>query len=342
MARPKKENLDYYPKDTSQISNRKIRRLLSKFGAKGYLIYEYILMLIYGGKGYYILVDKNLAFDISDYLNYEISEELVKQVIKSCIEFELFDIEKFEVFATLTNRNIQNNYILARRGATTLRQELIVNDAKKEVFATKTPINEAQTLFNETESTENPEKGAQKKRKENKLKEIKRKGKEKAKEKNTPHLDDNYRNFNSKKTVKKYQAVGEKNNEEKEKDSAEKEKAYFGYSKRYFQDKFGSYIWEISDDFQLSELLKKIEITLARDKLPIEPNQAFEDFLDNLPIFWQQRRFSMQNLNQNFNEILNEIRHKPNGQTGNQNQSERKFGRHTTEELSDFAKNFGK
>jgi len=53
-------------------------------------------MLIYGGKGYYILIDKNLAFEISDYLNNDISEELVKQVINTCIEFELFDIEKFD------------------------------------------------------------------------------------------------------------------------------------------------------------------------------------------------------------------------------------------------------
>ena len=342
MARPKKENLDYYPKDTSQISNRKIRRLLSKFGAKGYLIYEYILMLIYGGKGYYILVDKNLAFDISDYLNYEISEELVKQVINSSIEFELFDLEKFEVFATLTNRNIQNNYILARRGATNLRQELIVNDAKKEVFATQTHINATQTPVIETESTETPQKGAQKKRKENKLKEIKRKGKEKAEEKNTPHLDDNFRNFNSKKTENKYQSVGEKNDKEKEKDSAEKEEEIFTVCKRLFRGQFGSYIWETSDDFQLSGLLKKIEITLARDKLPIETNQAFKDFLDNLPIFWRKRRFSMQNLNQNFNEILNEIRQNTNEYKGKSKEQQRKFGRHTTEELTDFAKNFGK
>ena len=342
MARPKKENLDYYPKDTSQFSNRKIRRLLSKFGAKGYLIYEYILMLIYGGKGYYILVDNNLAFDISDYLNYDISEELVKQVISSCIEYELFDIEKYEVFATLTNKNIQNNYILARRGETKLRQELIVNDAKKGVFATKTPINATKTLFNDAESAENPQKGAQKKRKEKKIKEIKRNGKENAKEKTSPHFDKNYRNFESKKTENNYQFVEDNFDKEKEKNSAKKENENFSSSKGYFQEKFGSYIWEVSDDLQLSKLLRKIEITLARDKLPIEPNQAFKDFLDNLPSFWRKRRFSMQNLNKNYNEILNEIRQNTNEHTGNTKEQQRKFGRHTTEELTNFAENFGK
>ena len=178
MARPKKENLDYYPKDTAQISNRKIRRLLSEFGAEGYLIYEYILMLIYGGKGYYILVDKNLAFDISDYLGSQISEELVNRVIEALIEYELFDKEKFEVYAALTNYNIQNNYILARRWKVELKKELIVNETKTDVFATKTPINETQTIIFEAQSTENGQKGAQKKRKENKRKEIIRKGKE--------------------------------------------------------------------------------------------------------------------------------------------------------------------
>ena len=342
MARPKKENLDYYPKDTAQISNRKIRRLLSEFGAEGYLIYEYILMLIYGGKGYYILVDKNLAFDISDYLGSQISEELVNRVIKALIEYELFDREKFEVYAALTNHSIQNNYILARRWKVELKKELIVNETKTSVFATQTPINETQTLIFEAQSTENGQKGAQKKRKENKRKEIKRKGKEKPKKKSPSKFDEKIEDFKNKKDEFENDLVNEFSEQEKEKNSAKKEKEIFEFSKRHFHEKHESYIWESIDDFHLNELLKKIVITLARDKLPLSPSQAFADYLHNLPSFWKNRRFSIQNLNQNYNEILNEIRQKPYEQSGKPKQAESKFGRHTTEELANFAKNFGK
>ncbi len=342
MARPTKEKLDYYPKDTDQLSNRKIRRLLNEFGAKGYLIYEYILMLIYGGKGYYILVDNNLYFDISDYLNYDISEKLVKQVILSCIEIELFDKEKFVVFATLTNEKIQNNYILARRGVSKLRPELIVNVAITGVNVTKTRINATKTLVNVTESAENSQKGAQKKRKEKKRKENERKGKEKEKEKNAPQSSNNFKNNGSIKNENIDQSVREKIDQEKEKNSAEKEKENFLKSKQYFEEKYGSYIWEFSDDIELSKILKKIEITLARDKLPIGTHEAFGDFLENLPSFWLRKRFSMQNLNKNYNEILNEIRQTTNENRGNAKEKVHKNGRHTTEELTDFATNFGK
>jgi hypothetical protein len=128
---------------------------------------------------------------------------------------------------------------------------LLVNVALIGVFATKKPINATKTLFNDAESTENPKKGAQKKRKENKIKEIKRKGKEKEKEKNSPHFDKIYRNFDSKKTENNYQSVGEIFEEEKEKNTAKKEKENFNRSKRYFDEKFGSYFWNISDNLQL-------------------------------------------------------------------------------------------
>jgi hypothetical protein len=402
MARPKKEKLDYYPKDTDQLSNRKIRRLLSDYGANGYLIYEYILQLIYGGKGYFLMADENLAFDISDYLPSEINESMVNSTIKSCLEYGLFDKEKYENFQVLTNETIQKNYYLAYRGNKNLLQKIIINVAETPVNVTqtlvnvaqnklfdekehinasycnnnnfdpsKTPkndnktednfviskiVNSAQTQVNETitpinatqtpvidvESAENRGEMPQKKRKENKRKEIKRKGKEKNKKIPPDKFDEKTKNFKRRNSDNEEQFVEENINEEKEKNSAQKEKENFENCKRYFQEKNGSYIWEANDDYQLSELLTKIKITLARDKLPIEPNQAFKDFLDNLPIFWQKRRFSMQNLNKNYNEILNEIRQNTNDYNGKQREQQRKFGRHTTEELTDFAKNFGK
>ncbi len=402
MARPKKEKLDYYPKDTDQLSDRKIRRLLSDYGANGYLIYEHILQLIYGDKGYFLQADNNLAFDISDYLPSEITESMVNLTLKSCIEYGLFDEEIYEKYQVLTNETIQKNYYLAYRGNKNLLQKIIINPAETPINATLTPVNAAQTtVFDEempinasycnnnyldpsnkpkigikkegkkekaqtvnsaetpvnatitpisvtqtpiidVESAENRGEMPQKKRKENKRKEIKRKGKEKDKKNYPPNSNEKDADFKRKKSDYEKQTLEDFSKEEKEKSSAKKEKEIFDQSKRLFRGQFGSYIWESTDDHQLSELLKKISITLARDNLPLSPIQAFEDYLHNLPSFWKNRRFSLQNLNQNYNEILNEIRQNPHEQTGKPEQPQHKFGRHTSEELSNFAKNFGK
>lgn len=149
-----------------------------------------------------------------------------------------------------------------------------------------------------------------------------------------------FRIFLEKKRIKL--SIIETSKKEKEKSSAKKEKDLSEISKHHFLQIHSGYIWEATDDYHLGQLLKKIQISLARDKLDLKPDQAFKDFLENLPNFWRKRKFSLQNLNQNYNEILNEIRQKSNGQREKSTQEERKFGRHTTEKLADFAKNFGK
>ncbi len=342
MARPKKEKLDYYPKDSDQLSNRKIRRILNEYGANGYLVYEHLLQLIYGGKGYYIIVDNNLAFDISDFLPSGISESMVKSMIEDFVNYGLFDKKKYEILRILTNETIQENYYLAYRGSKKILQEIIINAAKTPVIATITPVNVTETPVNVTESARNGGKMPQKKRKENKREEIKRKGKEKN-VKNSPQISvDENDVLENKKQNSTDETVNDSSNEKKEKSSAKKEKEIFAQSRKHFLKQNPSYIWESLDDSHLQELLKKIAITLSRGNVPISTEQAFEDFLHNLPVFWRNRRFSMQNLSKNYNEILNEIRQKPYEQSGEQKQGERKFGRHTTEELSDFAENFGK
>ena len=54
MARPLKKGLGYFPLDTDLYSDRKIQRLLRKYGCKGICIYLAILCEIYREKGYYI------------------------------------------------------------------------------------------------------------------------------------------------------------------------------------------------------------------------------------------------------------------------------------------------
>ncbi len=336
MARPKKENLDYYPKDISHLSNRKIRRLLKYYGAEGYLIYEYLLVLIFGGKGYYIVVDNNLAFDISDFLNNGISEQTVTQLIYSCIEYDLFNREKFDDYRILTSFNIQKIYLQAWRGKKQIKPELVILETKTPINATKTIVFETQTPEIKNETPKNRVEMPQKKRKEKKIKESKKGYKE-----NPPITTDEKSLILEKKLDDTKRKNDVKNTgEKKEKSSAKKEKEIFEKCKKNYLSQVESYYWTSSDDFHLRELLKKLQFTIEQGKFKTTLEKTFSNFLQHLPPFWRNKRFSINNLNLNFNEILNEIRRKSNGNNQQQAGITKKNGKYTSSEISDYAMGF--
>lgn len=146
MARPIKTGLDYFPKDTGSFSDRKIRRLLSEFGAKGYMIFDYLLCVIYSDNGYYVLLDDHFMFDVADALQCGIKEDLVQEVINGCVRVGLFDKDRFENAHILTSPGIQNRYLSAKRGG-------VISD-EINVLTSKTRVIDAITQINDAESTQ--------------------------------------------------------------------------------------------------------------------------------------------------------------------------------------------
>ena len=61
MARPLKDGVDYFPKDTDFYADDKVRLLRAEFGSKGMYLLDYILCDLYGKNGYFIKWDKNSA-----------------------------------------------------------------------------------------------------------------------------------------------------------------------------------------------------------------------------------------------------------------------------------------
>lgn len=158
MARPIKEGLDYFPKDTGTFGDRKIRRLLNEFGTKGYAIYDCILCEIYSDKGYYIKRDSEFDFDISDILGDGITEALVKQVIEGCFRIGLFNKDLFDKYSVLTSSGIQKRYMLAKKGV---------------VILESMRVNSEETLVNSEKPTINDDESTQSKVKKIKVKESK-------------------------------------------------------------------------------------------------------------------------------------------------------------------------
>ena len=111
MARPVKEGLDYYPLNADFMSDIKVRRLIRSFGSKSIGVVIALLGMIYGDKGYYILLNDDVAFIISEQTLED--EDLVNQIINKLIEIEFFDKNLYEKHRILTSKGIQKRFISA-------------------------------------------------------------------------------------------------------------------------------------------------------------------------------------------------------------------------------------
>lgn len=108
MARPIKKGLEYFPFDVGFFSDKKIKILKSRYGADGIVIYQYLLCEIYKENGYFLIVDEDFEYIISDDLNMESNK--VKQVLNFLLERSLFDSKLFQSDKVLTSAGIQKRY----------------------------------------------------------------------------------------------------------------------------------------------------------------------------------------------------------------------------------------
>ena len=98
MARPLKDGVDYFPKDTDFYADDKVRLLRAEFGSKGMYLLDYILCDLYGKNGYFIKWDKNKCYLVSDGAGCGCSPEFVAEFISGCIRCSFFDERVFDMF----------------------------------------------------------------------------------------------------------------------------------------------------------------------------------------------------------------------------------------------------
>lgn len=110
MARPKKNGLDYFPLDADFFEDNKIKILKARYKADGIALYIYLLCEIYK-QGYYIKVDDDLEYIISDTLG--IDQNKVKQVLNFLLKRSLFNDKLFNSDKVLTSAGIQRRFQLA-------------------------------------------------------------------------------------------------------------------------------------------------------------------------------------------------------------------------------------
>jgi hypothetical protein len=139
MARPQKNNLDYFSHDKDMRNDIKIKALRRKYAHKGYSIY--VMMLEHLSNCEYLQYEWN---DLSIELltpDFDIDVEELVDIINYTIKLKLFDIDLGYIYCP--NMLLRNQHILGERKSFDLNNSPI-NKLKRDLLS-KSPINSGET-----------------------------------------------------------------------------------------------------------------------------------------------------------------------------------------------------
>lgn len=184
MARSKNDGLKYFPLNCDFFSNRKIRKLKNRFGNDGVAVYLYILCEVYRTKGYYMIWDEDVPYDIASDLN--ISHDLTEQIIaflRSRSMLTIITADEASILATsdaaMTAYQIQEQYQESTKGLKRTVQVdvdlwlLDESETMGHIKVAQKSINPGNKSLNPGKKKVNPGNMPQRKRNEIKRKEIK-------------------------------------------------------------------------------------------------------------------------------------------------------------------------
>ena len=155
MARPLSRGIEYYPLDVDFLNNIKIRKIMKSCGPNSIAIIILLLGNIYKDEGYFMKWDEDVCFLVADEVGAK--EVYVKEVLKKCLQVDLFSNELFEKYKIITSKGIQKRFfeITKRRKRENLINEyLLVNVTETGVNVTETIVSEAETGVIVSKSTQ--------------------------------------------------------------------------------------------------------------------------------------------------------------------------------------------
>lgn len=179
MARPIRDGVLYFPKDTDFYHDDKIRILRAEFGAKGMYLLDYLLCDLYSKNGYFMKWDKNKCLLVSDGASCGCSPEFISEFILRCVACSFFDERVFHVFGVLTSAGIQRRYIRmfnSREKVNIIKEYWLLNDTDPtdvpKGILSKVTFKYISGTENPDKNTENPDKSTENEEKENTLKDA--------------------------------------------------------------------------------------------------------------------------------------------------------------------------
>lgn len=289
MARPIKNNADYFSHDNDMRDDERIKAVRRKFGHIGYSTWNMLLERLCRAENFKIEYNED-SIDIMAG-DFHAEPEQLKEIIDYLIKLKLI---------------IQQGDIIFSQTMIT-RFEGLFRKRKRDVERlSPTKTNEENNIADDNAQSK-VKNSKENKRKENEIK-------EKGNKENQPPVFLNNFSF-SEKTENTGELNATQGNEiaPKEKSSAKKEnfiEAALPLCKQLFEKFAPMYVWEHKDREQLAMLLQKICITKPELKIESELAEAFYSFIQKLPDYWRTKKFTIPHLNSNYNEIVSEIRAK--------------------------------
>ena len=111
MARPQKENVDYWPFDVGLLQDRKFRLIRSEFGIKGAYIALELINMAYSENGYYAKFGEEDCLLMSEGVGGGCEASFIMEVVRGCCRRFLFDEGIYNAFGVLTSHGIQQRYL---------------------------------------------------------------------------------------------------------------------------------------------------------------------------------------------------------------------------------------
>lgn len=97
MARPKKDNADYFSHDADMRNDPKIKALRKKFSFKGYAIWCYLLEVL-TDNDYFIISWTELNIELLSG-DFDCEPEDLKNIVEYCIKLELLELNDNELYS---------------------------------------------------------------------------------------------------------------------------------------------------------------------------------------------------------------------------------------------------
>ena len=155
MARPISKGISYYPLDVDFMQNLKIRKVIQACGPNSIAIIMLLLGNIYGDEGYYMRWDEDVCFLITEALG--VKDMYAREVVKKCLQVELFDENLFNEYKIITSKGIQSRFFeitKRRKNNHVIREYLLVNVAETDINVAETNVNANNNEVNASKSTQ--------------------------------------------------------------------------------------------------------------------------------------------------------------------------------------------
>lgn len=289
MARPIKNNADYFSHDNDMRDDERIKAVRRKFSHLGYSTWNMLLEKLCRAENFKAEYNEE-SLDIMAG-DFNIEPEQLKEIIEYLIRLKLIIQEKEIIFSPTMITRFEGLFRKRKRDSEKL--SLTITQNKSVIADENTQSKVKDSKVNKSKENKSKEKGD--------------------KEIEPPFFLNKF--FENEITEKNFQ---EKSIQEKDQDtqtqkvkSCEKKEAItvgsIAECKTIFMQQAPFYAWENKDHTQLVFLLQKIIHTKKIIQSEQELIASFSNLLANLPDYWRTKKFTLANLNYNFNEIVNEM-----------------------------------